>query len=121
MSIDTARIRRGPAAISKLHLETATVMFADIAEYVRLVEQDERGVIERSRRLLSRDATAVVRKHRGRVIRLIGDGLLLKFADARSAARCASDLHVLAAKESDAFPERERIWLCIGIHCAEIL
>jgi class 3 adenylate cyclase/TolB-like protein len=104
-----------------LRTTTTTVMFADVADSTRLVQRDERGAVERMRRLLITGAGAVVPQVGGRVIQRTGDGLLLEFPDPSKAAKCAFKLHELAAAQSAGLSELDRIYLRIGIHSAEVL
>lgn len=106
---------------AELHIETTTIMFADVVESVRLIEQDELANVTRIRALLKRLAEEVVPKHNGTVLERRGDGLLIKFPDARCAAACALDLHA-AAKDQPASPDREDvIALRIGVNTTEVL
>ena len=104
-----------------LRATTATVMFADVVESVRLIQQDERGAVERIRRLLISGASAIVPRQGGRVIQRTGDGLMMAFPDAVSAARCSFELHALAAKHSEGVPAAGKLFLRIGFHSADIL
>lgn len=106
---------------AELHVETTTIMFADVVESVRLIEQDELANVTRIRALLKRLAEDVVPRHNGTVLERRGDGLLIKFPDARCAAACALDLHA-AAKDEQAGPEaRDAIALRIGVNTAQVL
>ena len=105
----------------ELHVETVTIMFADVVESVRLIEQDELGNVTRIRALLRRLSDDVVPKHQGTVLERRGDGLLIKFPDARFAAACAIELHAEAAKtDADMLPA-EAIALRIGMHWGDVL
>ena len=101
---------------AELHVETTTIMFADVVESVRLIEQDELGNVTRIRALLKRLSDEVVPKHSGVVLERRGDGLLIKFPDARYAAHSAHDIHSLAAEFSDGLAPSEVIAFRIGIH-----
>jgi TolB-like protein/class 3 adenylate cyclase/thioredoxin-like negative regulator of GroEL len=67
----------------------AAVLAADIVGYSRLIGMDETGTLAAVKgdlRLLIRPALAA---HRGRLVKLMGDGLLAEFASAVEAVRCA--------------------------------
>ena len=66
-----------PSFDAELHIETTTIMFADVVESVRLIEQDELTNVTRIRALLKRLAEGVVPKHSGIVLERRGDGLLV--------------------------------------------
>ena len=106
---------------AELHVETTTIMFADVVESVRLIEQDELGNVTRIRALLKRLSEEVVPKHSGIALERRGDGLLIKFPDARCAAECAIDLHVNAAIASANLLATDVIALRIGMHWGDML
>lgn len=110
-----------PEFDAELHIETTTIMFADVVESVRLIEQDEVGNVRRIRTLLKRFAEDVVPKHGGVVLERRGDGLLIKFPDARSAAACALVFHKNASVETLGFSNDDSILLRIGINSAAVL
>lgn len=105
---------------AELHIETTTIMFADVVESVRLIEQDELANVTRIRTLLKRLAEEVVPKHNGTVLERRGDGLLIKFPDARRAAACAFDLHNGASAFSHSAVASDVIALRVGIHRASL-
>ena len=106
---------------AELHIETTTIMFADVVESVRLIEQDELANVTRIRALLKRLAEEVAPRHNGTVLERRGDGLLIKFPDARCAAACALDLHTAAKDEHSGLDRENAIALRIGVNTAEVL
>lgn len=106
---------------AELRVETTTIMFADVVESVRLIEQDELANVTRIRALLKHLAEEVVPKHKGTVLERRGDGILVRFPDSRCAAACALRLHAAVGVESTAQPIESAITLRIGVHSAEVL
>ena len=104
-----------------LHIETTTIMFADVVESVRLIEQDETENVIRIRSLLKHLARDTVPQHQGIVLERRGDGLLVKFPDARCAAACALELHAETANVNGGRNADEVIALRIGVHSAEVI
>ena len=86
MSTEAAPLRR----------ESATVMFMDVVESMRMIAQDELAGVMRIRALLASAEAQAVRPHDGQLIERRGDGLLLRFANPRQAVRCAAMAHQLA-------------------------
>ena len=82
-----------PSLDAELHIKTTTIMFADVVESVRLIEQDELGAVTRIRALLSHIRVSVVPQYGGALLERRGDGLLLTFPDAPRAAACALAIH----------------------------
>jgi adenylate cyclase len=110
-----------PSFDADLHIETTTIMFADVVESVRLIEQDESRNVVRIRSLLKFLATSIALKHGGIVLERRGDGLLIKFPNDRSAAACAPEFHAQAAIANSGFDASDVIALRVGIHKAEVI
>lgn len=106
---------------AELHVETTTIMFADVVESVRLMQQDELTAVKRVRELLRQIATDIVPLHSGIVLERRGDGLLIKFADGKSAAACALDIHRVADAASQRVEDSAIIALRVGLHTGDVL
>ena len=110
-----------PSFDAELHIETMTIMFADVVESVRLIEQDEKDNVSRIRLLLRRLANEVVPLHGGTILERRGDGLLIKFSDSRRAAACALQMHGQAALANGGRGADDTVALRIGVHCADVI
>lgn len=106
---------------AELQVETATIVFADVVESVRLVEQDERANVSRIRAGLMRLADQVAPVHGGTVLERRGDGLLIKFVDVRRAAAFAVAAHGSFEGLNEGVTADNRIALRVGIHTADVL
>ena len=104
-----------------LHIETTTIMFADVVESVRLIEQDELANVSRIRALLMRLADEATEEFGGVLLERRGDGLLIKFENSRRAIWCAQRLHQSAATTNVGFSGNDAIMLRIGLHRSEML
>lgn len=102
-----------------LHVETATIMFADVVESVRLIEDNELSSVQSLRRLLTRLIDTAEMLHRARVLERRGDGLLLSFSDSMDAVRCASAFHRLSNEATD-LDGRSVLPIRVGIHRADL-
>lgn len=106
---------------SELYMETTTIMFADVVESVRLIQQNELVNALRIRSLLQTLSKDVVPMHRGNVLERRGDGLLIKFSNADDATVCALALHAAAAAASDGHAPDSVLAFRIGIHVASVI
>src|SRR5262249_47320898 len=70
----------------------AAILAADVVGYSRLMEQDEAGTVAVLKARRKDILQPLVAKHRGRVVKLMGDGVLVEFASAVSAVACAAEL-----------------------------
>src|SRR4030088_931723 len=59
--------------------------------------------------------------HRGRIVKTTGDGVLVEFASAVDAARCAVELQREMAQQNATVPPELRIEFRIGIHVGDII
>jgi adenylate cyclase len=99
----------------------AAVLAADVAGYSRLMGRDEERTHEQLRTFRKTLVDPEIAVHRGRIVKNTGDGMLVEFASAVDAARCAVDIQRAIAKaNADVSPEL-RIEFRIGIHVGDII
>src|ERR1700726_2471253 len=63
----------------------------------------------------------VITSHRGRIVKTTGDGMLVEFASAVDAARCAFEVQRGMASQSADVPQAIKIEFRIGIHVGDII
>jgi class 3 adenylate cyclase len=68
------------------------IVVADIVESVRLMQQHEVDVIERWRRFVNEVCTQVLPNHGGRLVKSLGDGMLLEFEQIPRALAAAFEM-----------------------------
>jgi adenylate cyclase len=99
----------------------AAVLAADVAGYSRLMGRDEERTLAQLKALRKTLVDPAIAAHRGRIVKTSGDGMLVEFASAVDAMRCAVELQQAMAKECAAVPPELRIELRIGIHVGDII
>jgi TolB-like protein/class 3 adenylate cyclase len=99
----------------------AAVLAADVAGYSRLMNADEEGTLARLKECRRALVDLKIAEHRGRIVRTTGDGLLVEFASAVDAVRCAIDVQRGMANVNSGVPETQRIEFRIGIHVGDII
>ena len=99
----------------------AAVLFADVAGYSRLMDQDENGTHIRVVRVFGEAVEPSIATHAGRVIKRTGDGILAEFPSATAALRCAVEIQRQAEERNRPVHSRDQIRLRIGINVADIL
>src|SRR5439155_15838703 len=62
-----------------------------------------------------------VSRHRGRVVKLMGDGVLIEFASAVDAVECAMQLQAAMEAANAGLPEERQIVLRIGINVGDVM
>src|SRR5262249_57636345 len=63
----------------------------------------------------------LVAEHHGRIVKVMGDGVLVEFASAVNAVACAVTLQQKIAEAGSALPADRRIVLRIGINLGEVV
>jgi adenylate cyclase len=97
------------------------ILAADIAGYSRLVENDDEGTLARWKAHWHALIEPNIKEFHGRIVRVIGDGVLVEFASVVDAVRCAVAVQRgMAARNADV-PHDKRIELRIGINFGELI
>ncbi len=96
----------------------AAIMFTDMVGFTAAAQSDERGALELLAELeqLLRPLTA---RYQGRVVKSLGDGMLVEFDSALRATECAVEMQRLIHErnsQGDVTPVRMRV----GIHMGEV-
>jgi len=99
----------------------AAVLAADVAGYSRLMGGDEEGTLARLKAVRKAIVDFKIEQHRGRIVKTTGDGLLVEFASAVDAARCALEVQSGMAEQNAGVPQDKRIEFRIGIHVGDII
>ncbi len=99
----------------------AAILAADVVGYSRLMEADESGTLERLKSLRKELVQPKITERGGRIVKLMGDGLLAEFPSVVEAVQCAVDIQqAMAGREAD-LPDERRIRLRIGINLGDII
>jgi len=121
MGVEPVAVQSAPTAIEPVagRRRLTAVMLADVVNYSRMMSRSEDETHDRfaahSRELI--DPT--INKYNGRLVRSMGDGILVEFASSVDAVRCALDIQRgLAARQVN---EPDRMQLRIGINTGDVL
>jgi TolB-like protein/class 3 adenylate cyclase len=99
----------------------AAIVATDIVGYSRLIEVDEEGTLARVAELRRESIDPAIARHYGRIVKEIGDGLLIEFASVVEAVRCSVEICEDAARRcSGESPERQ-IRLRIGVNLGDVV
>ena len=97
------------------------VLMADVAGYSRLIGADDEGTFAQLNAHHSELIEPKIKEHRGRVVRTTGDGLLVLFASAVDALRCAVEIQRAMAGRNAQVPPEKRIEFRMGINVGDII
>ena len=107
--------------VPRVERKLAAVLAADVANYSRLMERDERDTLDRVKAHRCELIEPLVREHSGRVVKLMGDGMLCEFVSVVEAVACAVLIQRGIAEREDGIPEEQRIRFRIGVNLGDII
>src|SRR5256885_11641023 len=100
----------------RIERRLAAILAGDVAGYSRLMGADEEGTLTRLNAHRREFLEPKIAEHRGRIVKRTGDGILIEFASAVDAGRCAVEIQRGMAERNRPVPPDKRIELRIGIH-----
>ena len=89
--------------------------------YSRLIERDEAGTLSALKERRKGILQPLVADHHGRIVKVMGDGVLVEFASAVDAVQCAVELQEHMAAANEGLSEDRRITLRIGINLGDVV
>ncbi len=99
----------------------AAILAADVVGYSRLMGQDEAGTLERLKSLRRQLVQPKITVHKGRIVKLMGDGLLAEFPSVVEAVQCAVDVQRGMIERESELTDDRRIRLRIGVNLGDII
>src|SRR4029079_3923475 len=84
----------------------AVILAADVVGYSRLMEKDEADTFAQLRMHRRELFEPEINKHRGRIFKLMGDGLLAEFGSVADAVECAAVLQRELARRNEELPDK---------------
>lgn len=100
--------------------QLSAILAADMVGYSRLMEADESGTIERQKTYLSTTIKPLIEQFRGRIVKLMGDGILVEFASVIDAVECAVAVQRAMLECEAGIPEERRIVYRVGINLGDV-
>lgn len=101
--------------------QRSCVLVLDVVESVRLIQTDEQAAIRRWLALVSKVKSLVAVGETGRVVKSLGDGMLLQFDDVPSALKLGFDVIDIARKQNQGVADADKVHLRIGMENCEVL
>lgn len=99
----------------------AAILAADMVGYSRLMERDEDDTIARLKALRKEVIDPCLGRHGGRVVKTMGDGLLIEFPSVVEAVQSAVEVQRSIAARSAGVPEDEQIVFRVGVNLGDIV
>src|SRR5215510_13232590 len=108
-------------AEERVQRRLAAILAADVVAYSRLMAADETGTLTILKARRTQVLEPLVTKHRGRIFKVTGDGVLVEFASAVSAVQCTVDLQQEMAAANADQPDHKHVMLRIGVGIGDII
>ena len=99
----------------------AAVMVTDVVGYSRLIRADEEGTIAALKALRTDLIDPKIAEHHGRIVKLMGDGMLAEFASVVDAVRAAMETQQAVAEHNSDLPEDKRIMFRVGVNLGDVV
>lgn len=116
---DAARLRL--LTLSRSLRRDATILFADVEGYTRMVRADEAGTLRLLGRYLKEVIAPTLAAQGGRLVKTIGDGLFAEMPTADAAIAAAIAIQGELELRNRALPPAGRMRFRIGIHHAAVI
>src|SRR6266404_5431106 len=108
-------------SVSGPNRRLATLLFADVAGYSRMMRADEEQTLIDLRAHLAELVAPVVERFHGRIVKTVGDGVLVEFGSAVEAVRSAVELQRGMLERNAGLPAERRQAFRIGLHLGDII
>jgi len=108
-------------AKGRVQRRLTAILAADVVGYSRLIRADEDGTLARLKSLRRELIVPKIAAHGGRVVKLMGDGMLAEFGSVVDAVRAAAEVQEGVAERNGALPEQERIVFRVGINLGDVV
>jgi class 3 adenylate cyclase len=99
----------------------AAIVSADVVGYSRLMGVDEVGTLKALRGHRAELIDDKIAERGGRIVKIVGDGLLLEFPSVVNATECAIEIQKAMAERNHYIDEDQRIIFRIGINLGDII
>jgi TolB-like protein/Flp pilus assembly protein TadD len=99
----------------------AAILAADVVGYSRLMERNEAATLAALKARRKDVLQPAVAKHHGRIVKVMGDGVLVEFGSAGNAVACAVELQTAMDGANAGVAEDRRIVLRIGINLGDVM
>jgi adenylate cyclase len=97
------------------------ILAADVVGYSRLMGTDEAGTLAELKRIRCELIDGNIADHQGRIVKLIGDGILAEFPSVVSAVACAVEIQRQIRQRFASVSDDKRIVFRIGVNLGDII
>ncbi|MGX5842430.1 adenylate/guanylate cyclase domain-containing protein [Mesorhizobium sp. ArgA1] len=99
----------------------AAILAADVVGYSRLMEADEADTLARLKSTRENLIDPKITAHRGRIVKLMGDGALVEFPSVVDAVTCAVEIQRTMSEYNAELPKEKQLEFRIGINLGDVI
>jgi adenylate cyclase len=99
----------------------SAILAADVVGYSRLMGADEERTLHRLQAIRRELFDPKITEHRGRIVKTIGDGMLVEFPSVVDAVRCAVEMQWAMVDRNTDIAEDKRITFRIGVNLGDVI
>ncbi len=99
----------------------SAIVAVDVVGYSRLMGIDEFATLAAFRKHQRELLDVEIARHDGRIVKLMGDGMLVEFASVVNAVACAVEIQKAMAGRNELVPPGQRIEFRIGINLGDVI
>jgi adenylate cyclase len=99
----------------------AAILAADVVGYSRLIRADEEGTLASLNAIRKELVDPKIAEHQGRIVKLMGDGMLAEFGSVIGAVKMAAEAQQAIAQRNSELPEDRRIEFRIGVNLGDVV
>jgi adenylate cyclase len=99
----------------------AAIFAADMVGYSRLMASDETGTLAGLQKHRREIIDPKISQYGGRIVKLIGDGMLAEFSSVVDAVQCAIDIQEEIARRHVEQPDVQRLEFRIGVNLGDVI
>lgn len=99
----------------------AAILAADVVGYSRLIRADEEGTLAAFKALQKDLIGPKIAAHGGRIVKLMGDGILVEFPSAVGAVRAAAEIQIAVSARNADLAEAQRIEFRVGVNLGDVV
>jgi TolB-like protein len=104
-----------------LERRLCAILAADVVGSARLMELDEAGTLAALKQRRKDILDPLIGAHHGRIIKIMGDGVLVEFGSAVNAVACAIELQKRMAPANASLPTDRQIVLRVAVNLCDVI
>ena len=108
-------------AVDRVERRLSAVLFVDVVDSVGLIQKDPEGTVARWRGFVASVTHAELPAAGGRMVKHLGDGMLIEFESVVEATKCALAMQRRMQRDNAPAHAQPRMQLRMGMHLADVI